>query len=103
MVTQAAPDAAANSALGKAQSSLCQLRQAFESCAPSKTNATAAMLRSYEIQGLMLSGYNPAQLRDLKNPTALVESDLIHHAQTLSRLSTLITRLEGSHPDLARI
>ena len=102
-VTPAEPDAAANSALGKAQSSLCQLRQAFESCAPSKTNATAALLRSYETQGLMLSGFNPAQLRDLKNPTALVESDLIHHAQTLSRLSTLITKLEGRHPDLARI
>lgn len=84
-------------------SSLSQMRQAFENQSPSTANATAALLRSYEAQGVVLSKWNPDSLRDLKNPTALVESDLIHHALTLSQLSQLMTRLEGQNPDLPEI
>ena len=83
--------------------SLDQLRQAFENLAPSNTNATAALLRSYEKQGVALSPWNADQKRDLSNPSALIESDLIQHAQTLSRLGALITRLEHDAPDQPRI
>ena len=87
----------------QSSSSLCQMRQAFENLAPSKANATAALLRSYEKQGVSLSSWSAEKKRDLNNPTALVESDLIQHACTLSRLDVLITRLEGNAPDQARI
>ena len=83
--------------------SLGQMRQAFENLVPSKTTVTAALLRSYEKQGVTLSPWNAVQKRDLSNPTALVESDLIQHARTLSRLEALTTRLEGAAPDQARI
>lgn len=84
-------------------SSLGQMRLAFENLAPSQANTTAALLRSYEKQGVALSPWNAEQKRDLSNPTALVESDLIHHARTLSRLEALTTRMEGDAPDQARI
>src|SRR5699024_12426038 len=42
---------------------------AFENLAPSKTNATAALLRSYERQGVVLSPHNADHKRDLSNPT----------------------------------
>lgn len=84
-------------------SSLGQMRLAFENLAPSQANTTAALLRSYEKQGVALSPWSAEQKRDLSNPTALVESDLIHHARTLSRLEALTTRMEGDAPDQARI
>ena len=89
--------------LNGASGSLGQMRQAFENLAPSAGNHTAALLRSYEHQGVSLSTWRPEQKRDLDNPTALVESDLIQHARTLSRLGVLITRLEGDAPDQAKI
>ena len=87
----------------RAAGSLYQMLQAFENLAPSKTNNTAALLRSYELQGVSLSAWNAEQKRDLDNPTALVESDLIHHALALSKLGELITQLEGDAPDQGRI
>ena len=79
--------------------SLNQMRQTFENLAPSNTNTTAALLRSYEKQGVSLSPWHGDQKRDLGNPTALIESDLIQHARTLSRLGELITLLENDPPD----
>ena len=84
-------------------SSLHTMRQAFENLAPSKTNATAALLRSYEGQGVTLSPRNAEYKRDLSNPTSLVESDLILHARTLSRLAALIGLLEDAAPAQAGI
>ena len=72
---------------------------AFENLAPSKTNATAALLRSYERQGVVLSPRNADHKRDLSNPTGLLESDLILHARTLSGLADLIGGLERIAPD----
>lgn len=84
-------------------SSLNQMRQAFERLSPSQTNVTAALLRSYEGQGVALSKWSADVTRDVKNPTALVEGGLIHHALTLSRLSHLVTALEGEAPDLVKL
>lgn len=84
-------------------SSLHTMCKAFENLAPSKTNATAALLRSYESQGVTLSPRNAEYKRDLSNPTGLVESDLILHARTLSRLAALIGRLEDTAPDQAGV
>lgn len=84
-------------------SSLAQMRQAFENLSPSTANATAALLRGYEAQRLSLPACKPDNTRDLTNPTALLESDLIHHAQTLSQLGLLVSTLEGRSPDLEPI
>lgn len=84
-------------------SSLAQMRQAFENLSPSAANATAALLRGYEAQRLSLPACKPDNTRDLTNPTALLESDLIHHAQTLSHLGLLVNTLEGRSPDLEPI
>ena len=95
--------AAVDNSAKRSACSLNQMRQAFENLALSKTNGTAALLRSYEKQGVSLSSWNADQKRDLSNPTALIESDLIQHARTLSRLGALITRLENDGPDPLRI
>ncbi|WP_244904349.1 AvrE-family type 3 secretion system effector [Pseudomonas fragi] len=76
---------------------------AFENLAPSKTNTTAALLRSYLSQGVVLSPRNAGDKRDLSNPTGLLESDLILHARTLSGLADLIGRLERIGPDQSAI
>lgn len=82
-------------------STLHQMHKAFENTSPS--NAIAALLRSYEHQGVGLEPWSADKTRDVSNPTALLESDLIHHAQTLSQLSQLTSELEKDTPDLAKI
>lgn len=82
---------------------LSQMRQVFENLSPSTSNTTAALLRSYEAQNVELSPWKPEETRDLKNPAGLVESGLVHDAQTLLQLSQLITELEGYAPDLLQI
>lgn len=86
-----------------AVSNLCKMRQSFENLAPSTSNITAALLRSYEKQGVCLSLHDVGLKRDLSNPTGLIESDLIQHARTLLRLVQLVDRLEGKAPDQAEI
>lgn len=86
-----------------ATSNLLQMRKAFEKLAPSTSNITAALLRSYEKQGISLSLHAVGLKRDLSNPTGLIESDLIQHARTLFRLVKLVGRLEGKSPDQADI
>ena len=88
---------------GMPGSTLSQMRKAFENLSPSTNNRTADLLRSYEQQGVVLSKWSADNKRDLKNPTALVESDLIHHAHTLSLLSQLTSRLEERDPDVTDI
>lgn len=82
-------------------STLHLMHTAFKSLSPS--NTTAALLRSYESQGVTLEPWSADKKRDVKNPTALIESDLIHHAHTLLQLSQLTTELEKDSPDLAKI
>ena len=84
-------------------STLYRMRQAFDNVWPSTSSMTAALLRSYDVQGLVLSKWNPGDSRDLKNPTALIESDLIHHAQVLAQLSQLVTRLEGGDSEKSAV
>jgi len=99
--TTPAPDKTVT--VGDPESTLHQIRKAFENLSPSTGNRAAALLRSYEQQGVVLSKWNADNKRDLKNPTGLIESDLIHHALTLSHLSGLISRLEKPHPDVTHI
>ncbi|WP_300729766.1 AvrE-family type 3 secretion system effector [Pseudomonas sp.] len=82
-------------------STLHQLHKAFENVSPSST--VAASLRRYESQGVVLPSWSADKPRDTKNPTALVESDLIHHALTLSKLSQLTAELEKDNPDTATL
>ena len=96
------PTATGNRTKGST-SNLFQMRKAFEKLAPSTSNITAALLRSYEKQGVCLSLNAVGLKRDLSNPTGLIESDLIQHARTLFRLVKLVGRMEGKSPDLADI
>lgn len=82
-------------------STLHQMHKAFENLSPACT--TAALLGRYERQGVVLAPWRADKIRDMKNPTALVESDLIHHAVTLSRLSQLTTELEKGSSDPATL
>lgn len=101
--TQTPPGPDKTVTVGDPESTLHQIRKAFENLSPSTGNRTLALLRSYEQQGVVLSKWSADNKRDLKNPTALIESDLIHHALTLSHLSGLISRLEEPHPDVTHI
>ncbi|MBO5390987.1 MAG: AvrE-family type 3 secretion system effector, partial [Pseudomonas sp.] len=84
-------------------SNLSRIRQSFENMGSSKSDITAALLRSYEKQGVCLSLHDAGLKRDLSNSTGLIESDLIQHARTLFRLVKLVDRLEGKAPDQAEI
>lgn len=64
-------------------SNLSRIRQSFENMGSSKSDITAALLRSYEKQGVCLSLHDAGLKRDLSNSTGLIESDLIQHARTL--------------------
>jgi len=82
-----------------AKSTLHQLHTAFESASPSRTNSTAALLRSFAEQGMVLPAWAPERKRDRSHPSSLIEGDLIHHAVTLKQLGELVTDLEHASDD----
>lgn len=88
-------------------STLHQLHEAFRRISPSPEKPTAALLANFEGQGLTLPAPKPGGKRDLNHPSALIEGDLIHHANTLKQLTDLVQALDAtsglSPSGLARI
>lgn len=88
-------------------STLHQLYEAFKRASPSAEKPTAVMLANFEGQNLALPAWQPGRKRDLDHPSALIEGDLIHHANTLKQLADLAQALDGmsghSPTALARI
>lgn len=77
------------------ESTLHQLHQAFIRVSPSSEKTTAALLANLEGQDLTLPQWKPERKRDLTHPGALVEGDLIHHANTLRKLTDLAEELDS--------
>ncbi|AZF56610.1 Type III effector protein AvrE1 [Pseudomonas sp. R11-23-07] len=82
-------------ALTSPESTLHQLHEAFKRVAPSSEPSTAGLLANFEGQGLTLPKWKPERKRDLDHPSALVEGDLIHHANTLKQLNDLAKELDS--------
>lgn len=89
------------------ESTLHQLHEAFERLSPSSQKEAAALLANFEGQGLSLPAWNPERKRDLSHPSAVIEGDLIHQANTLKQLTDLaveLDRISGMSPRaLARV
>ncbi|MBC3300450.1 AvrE-family type 3 secretion system effector [Pseudomonas sp. SWRI18] len=78
-----------------AESALHQLYEAFKRVTPSPGKSTAALLANFEGQGLMLPEWKPERKRDLGHPSAIIEADLIHHADTLKQLADIAEELDS--------
>lgn len=77
-------------------STLHQLYEAFKKVSPSSDKPTAALLANLEGQALVLPTWDPKRKRDPDHPSALIEGDLIHHANTLKKLADLVQALEDA-------
>lgn len=82
------------------ESTLHQLYEAFKRLSPSSQKETAALLANFEGQGLSSPAWNPERKRDLNHPSAVIEGDLIHQANTLKQLTDLAVELDRV-PDMS--
>ncbi|WP_242487782.1 AvrE-family type 3 secretion system effector [Pseudomonas sp. TH31] len=78
------------------ESTLHQLYEAFKRVSPTPAKPTAALLANFEGQALLLPAWDPERKRDRSHPSALIEGNLIHHANTLKQLSDLAVALESA-------